>query len=212
MTFFDFIFVRLFCTPPRSPVGSDRYERRTNRVCSTHGPTDQVRIGQVYRSLRRQPSHALFLHLRTVSDHGFFAQLTYRESLRDIATCLHAVGPKLYQSGLRHPVARSTLADANEKRDWRIFADFAQVLIQQALTLYSDEPLGVELQRSAYALDSTTIDLCLFLPVCQVSTPQGCYQIAHAARPAKQLPTVISVSTGKAHDVNILNQLSYEAG
>jgi hypothetical protein len=92
-----------------------------------------------------------------------FAQLTYRESLRDITTCLGAVGPKLYHSGIRQTVARSTLADANEKRDWRIFADFAHILIEQASALYSDEPFGVELQQTAYALDSTTIDLCLSL-------------------------------------------------
>jgi len=92
-----------------------------------------------------------------------FAQLTWRESLRDIETCLRALGSKLYHSGIRQPTARSTLADANEKRDWRIFADFAQVLIQQSSTLYANEPFAAELQQAAYALDSTTIDLCLSL-------------------------------------------------
>jgi len=88
-----------------------------------------------------------------------FAQLTYRESLRDIETCLRALGPKLYHSGIGQPTARSTLADANEKRDGRIFADFAHVLIEQARWLYADEPFGAELKQAAYALDSTTIDL-----------------------------------------------------
>ena len=92
-----------------------------------------------------------------------FAQLTWRESLRDIETCLASFSPKLYHSGIRQPTARSTLADANEKRDWRIFAGFAHILIQQATTLYADEPFGFELQAAAYALDSTTIDLCLSL-------------------------------------------------
>src|ERR1051325_1258408 len=92
-----------------------------------------------------------------------FAQLTWRESLRDIETCLRALGSKLYHSGIRKPTARSTLADANEKRDWRIFADFARILIEQVSQLYADEPLGAELTAAAYALDSTTIDLCLSL-------------------------------------------------
>ena len=92
-----------------------------------------------------------------------FAQLTYRESLRDIQTCLRALGPKLYHSGIRSRAARSTLADANEKRDWRIFADFAHVLISQATELYGNEDIGIKLQEAAYALDSTTIDLCLSL-------------------------------------------------
>jgi len=92
-----------------------------------------------------------------------FAQLTYRESLRDIQTCLRALGPKLYHSGIRSRVARSTLADANENRDWRIFADFAHVLIGQATELYGNEDIGIKLREAAYALDSTTIDLCLSL-------------------------------------------------
>ena len=92
-----------------------------------------------------------------------FAQLTYRESLRDIETCLRALGSKLYHSGIGQPTARSPLADANEKRDWRIFSDFAHVLIEQARSLYAEEPFAAELKQAAYALDSTTIDLCLSL-------------------------------------------------
>ncbi len=92
-----------------------------------------------------------------------FAQLTYRESLRDIETCLGAVGGKLYHMGFRSSVARSTLADANESRDWRIYADFAQTLIATARRLYAREPMAVDLDQSLYALDSTTIDLCLAL-------------------------------------------------
>jgi len=92
-----------------------------------------------------------------------FAQLTYRESLRYIEACLHSVGSKLYHMGFRSKVARSTLADANEVRDWRIFADFAQVLVASARPLYAGDPIGVDLDASLYALDSTTIDLCLSL-------------------------------------------------
>ena len=92
-----------------------------------------------------------------------FAQLAYRESLRDIETCMKALGPRLYHSGFRRPVPRSTLADANEKRDWRIFSDFAHVLIAEAITLYRGESFGAELESTAYALDSSTIDLCLSL-------------------------------------------------
>src|SRR5271157_771067 len=92
-----------------------------------------------------------------------FAQLTYRESLRDIETCLRALGPRLYHAGIRGPVSRSTLADANELRDWRIYADLAQVLIAIARPLYANESFGVELQQTVYALDCTTIDLCLSL-------------------------------------------------
>ena len=92
-----------------------------------------------------------------------FAQLTFRESLRDIETCLRAVGPKLYHAGFRSHVSRSTLADANRAHDWRIYADFAQVLIRRARELYIHDPLGATLEQTAYALDSTTVDLCLNL-------------------------------------------------
>ena len=103
--------------------------------------------------VRKLPAYEQFLVLA-------FAQLTWRESLRDIETCLASFGPKLYHAGIRQPTARSTLADANKKRDWRIFADFAHVLIQQATTRYADEPFGGELQAAACVLDSTTIDTC----------------------------------------------------
>jgi hypothetical protein len=162
-----------------------------------------------YDGNRRMRSFSTYEQFLTMA----FAQLTYRESLRDITTCLHAVGPKLYHSGLRHPVARSTLADANEKRDWRIFADFAQVLIQQALTLYSDEPFGVELEKDAYALDSTTIDLCLSLfPWAKFRRHKAAIKLHTLLNLRGNFPTVIIVSTGKVHDVNILDQLNYEVG
>src|SRR5438094_8446928 len=120
-----------------------------------------------------------------------FAQLTYRESLRDIEACLRALGAKLYHMGFQNKVARSTLADANESRDWRIFADFAQVLIGIARPLCATDPIGVDLDQSLYALDSTTIDLCLSLfPWAKFPKAQSRRQNAHAARPARQHPHV----------------------
>lgn len=142
-----------------------------------------------------------------------FAQLTWRESLRDIETCLRALGPKLYHSGIRKATARSTLADANEKRDWRIFADFAQVLIQQASRLYADEDFGAQLQQVAYALDSTTIDLCLSLfPWAKFRRSKAAIKLHTLLALRGNYPTVVIITPGIVHDVKILDQLAYEAG
>jgi hypothetical protein len=142
-----------------------------------------------------------------------FAQLTFRESLRDIETCLRALGPKLYHSGIRQPTARSTLADANEKRDWRLFADFAHVLIQQSSTLYAGEAFGAELEQAAYALDSTTIDLCLSLfPWAKFRRRKAAIKLHTLLALRGNYPTVVIVTPGSVHDVNILDQLAYEAG
>jgi hypothetical protein len=142
-----------------------------------------------------------------------FAQLTYRESLRDIETCLRALGPKLYHAGMRGRVSRSTLADANEKRPWPIYADFAQGLIAQASVLYADEDFGVELQQAAYALDSTTIDLCLALfPWAKFRRHKAAIKLHTLLRLRGALPTVVIITSGKVHDVNILDQLGFEPG
>jgi hypothetical protein len=142
-----------------------------------------------------------------------FAQLTYRESLRDIETCLRALGPKLYHSGIRSRTARSTLADANEKRDWRIFADFAHVLIAQATELYGDEEIGVTLRAAAYALDSTTIDLCLSLfPWAKFRRTKAAIKLHTLLALRGNFPTVIILTSGKVHDVNILDELIFDAG
>ena len=142
-----------------------------------------------------------------------FAQLTYRESLRDIETCLRALGPKLYHSGIRSRPARSTLADANEKRDWRIFSDFAHVLIRQATELYGDEDLGLELREAAYALDSTTIDLCLSLfPWAKFRKTKAAIKLHTLLTLRGNYPTVILLTSGKVHDVNILDELTFDAG
>jgi len=158
------------------------------------------------RRVRTLPAYEHFLVLA-------FAQLTWRESLRDIETCLASFGPRLYHSGFRQPIARSTLADANEKRDWRIFADFAQVLIQQATVLYADDPWGVELQAAAYALDSTTIDLCLALfPWAKFRRHKAAIKLHTLLSLQGNFPTVIILTPGSVHDVNLLDQLVWEAG
>ena len=142
-----------------------------------------------------------------------FAQLTYRESLRDIENCLGALGSRLYHSGLRQAPSRSTLAEANEKRDWRIFADFAQVLIRRATELHAGGPLFGDLTQMAYALDSTTVDLCLSV------FPWATFRKAKAAIKLHTLlslrgnyPSVVIITPASVHDVNILDRLTFEAG
>jgi hypothetical protein len=142
-----------------------------------------------------------------------FAQLTYRESLRHIEACLHSIGGKLYHMGFRSKVARSTLADANEVRDWRIYADFAQVLIAIARPLYVQDPIGVELNESLYALDSTTIDLCLSLfPWAKFRQHKAAVKMHTLLDLRGNIPTFIRITDGKVHDVNILDEIAPEAG
>jgi len=142
-----------------------------------------------------------------------FAQLTYRESLRDIEACLRSVTGKLYHLGIRSKVARATLADANESRDWRIFADFAQVLIGVARPLYVADPIGLDLDHSLYALDSTTIDLCLSLfPWAKFRRHKGAVKMHTLLDLHGNIPTFISITNGKVHDVNILDEIAPEAG
>ena len=142
-----------------------------------------------------------------------FAQLTYRESLRDIETCLRALDSKLYHAGFRGKIARSTLADANENRPWQIYADFAQVLIRTARTLYANDDFGVELEQTAYALDATTIDLCLSLfPWAKFRKRKGAVKLHALLDLRGNLPTTVIVTPGKVHEINILDQLFIEAG
>jgi transposase len=142
-----------------------------------------------------------------------FAQLTYRESLRDIQACLRSVQPKLYHMGFRGKVSRSTLADANESRDWRIYADFAQVLIRIARPLYARDPLGVDLDQSLYALDSTTIDLCLTLfPWAKFRKHKAAVKMHTLLELHGNIPTFIRITDGKTHDVNILDEFGPEPG
>lgn len=142
-----------------------------------------------------------------------FAQLTYRDSLRDIETCLRAIHKKLYHAGFRGIVARSTLANANERRDWRIYADFAQILIAHAQRLYADEDLGIELSRSAYALDSTTIDLCLALfPWARFRRRKGAIKLHTLLDLRGNIPCFVRITHGKTHDVTVLDTVPIEAG
>jgi hypothetical protein len=142
-----------------------------------------------------------------------FAQLTYRESLRDIEACLLAMSGKLYHMGFRGRVARSTLADANDAHDWRIYADFAQVLIRIARPLYAADPIGVDLDQSLYALDSTTIDLCLSLfPWARFRKHKAAVKMHTLLDLHGNIPTFISITDGKVHDVNVLDEILPEAG
>ena len=142
-----------------------------------------------------------------------FAQLTYRESLRDIQACLRANQARLYHLGIRGKVSRNTLAHANQKRNWCIYADFAQILIAKARKLYASESFGIELDQAVYALDSTTIDLCLALfPWANFRKRKGAVKIHTLLDLHGSIPSVVIITTGKVHDVNILDELVFEIG
>ncbi len=142
-----------------------------------------------------------------------FAQLTYRESLRDIEACLRAMNTKLYHMGIRSTISRNTLAHANETRDWRIYADFTQVLIEHARKLYTHEPFGVELDQTVYALDSTTIDLCLSVfPWAQFRKRKGAIKLHTLLNLHGNIPVLAIITHGKVHDVTIIDSLLPEAG
>lgn len=142
-----------------------------------------------------------------------FAQLTYRESLRDIEVCLRTKSKKLYHLGIRGTVARTTLARANDRRDWRIYRDFAMVLIEQARVLYANETFSVRLKRAVYALDSTTIDLCLSLfPWAKFRSTKAAVKLHTVLDLRGSIPSVIVISCGNLHDVNVLDELIFEAG
>ena len=142
-----------------------------------------------------------------------FAQLSYRESLRDIEICLRAMQGKLYHIGIRGKISRSTLADANEKRDWQIYADFAQILIGMAKELYAGEEFGIELNETVYALDASTIDLCLSLfPWARFRKTKAAIKLHTLLNLRGNIPMFISITDGKVHEVNILDELLPEPG
>jgi len=142
-----------------------------------------------------------------------FAQLSYRESLRDIEACLRAVQPRLYHMGFRGTISRNTLAHANERRDWRIYADFAQVLIRQARALYAHEPFAVDLDQTVYALDSTTIDLCLALfPWAPFQRSKAAVKLHTLLDLHGNIPTCIEITHGRISDVSQLDRLHLEPG
>lgn len=142
-----------------------------------------------------------------------FAQLTYRESLRDIESCLRSMSGRLYHMGFRGKISRSTLADANESRDWRIYADLAMILIHRARELYIHDPFGIDLDNTVYALDSTTIDLCLALfPWARFRKNKGAIKLHTLLDLRGNIPSFIDITDGKVADVNILDILIFEAG
>jgi hypothetical protein len=142
-----------------------------------------------------------------------FAQLTHRESLRDVEACLRAVPGKLYHLGIRGAVSRSTLADANERRDWRVYADLAQALIAIARPLYADEPFGVDLEETVYALDATTIDVCLSLcPWAPFQRSRGAVKMHTLLDLRGSIPTFIDITHGRSNDLVVLDQLAFEPG
>ncbi len=142
-----------------------------------------------------------------------FAQLTYRHSLREIETCLRAMGPKLYHMGIRSSVSRNNLSHANATRDWKIYADFAQVLIDQARPLYADEDLGIDLDATVYALDASTIDLCLSMfPWAKFRKTKGAVKLHTLMNLQGNIPEFILISDGKLHDVNVLDHLTPTPG
>jgi len=142
-----------------------------------------------------------------------FAQLTFRESLRDIESCLRSVPEKLYHLGFRGNISRSTLADANELRDWRIYADFAGALIRIARPMYASDPLGIDLDATVYAMDSTTIDLCLSVfPWAHFRDRKAAVKMHTLLDLRGSIPSFIAVSDGKRHDVHLLDEIAVEAG
>jgi len=168
-----------------------------------------ARIVERYGGDRYVKSLRCTEHFRVMA----FAQLTYRESLRDIEACLSAQASKHYHMGFREPIRRSTLSDANEARDWRIYADFAQVLIRQARKLYAADSFGVELAETVYALDSTTIDLCLSVfPWAPFRATKAAVKMHTLLDLRGAIPSFLHISDGKLHDVNVLDLLIPEAG
>ena len=142
-----------------------------------------------------------------------FAQLTYRESLRDIEVCLKAIGPRRYHMGIRSRVSRNNLSHANDTRDWRIYADFAQILISQAKALYANDPFALELVSTVYALDSTTIDLCMNLfPWARFRTTKSAIKLHTLMNLRGSIPEFIHITDGKMHDVKILDLLIPQSG
>jgi hypothetical protein len=142
-----------------------------------------------------------------------FAQLTYRESLRDFECCLRAMREKLYHMGIRGKISRSTIADANENRDWRIYCDFAQILIHQARQLYANDDFGLQLDETVYALDATIIDLCLSVfPWARYRKTKGAIKLHTLLDLRGNIPSFIAITQGRVHEVNILDELIPEAG
>jgi hypothetical protein len=187
-------------------------EYRTNDLRAAHGLGSPSRVSSLCRAYRGDYKSQSFSALDQFLCLAF-AQLTYRQSLRDIEACLRVQRAKLYHMGIRGRVSRSTLAYANEHRNWRIFGDFAQGLIRTARELYRDEPLGIEFADTVYAFDSTTIDLCLKLfPWAQFRRHKSAVKLHTLLDVPAPIPASVYVTGGQVHDVNILDQVVFEPG
>lgn len=176
---------------------------------------DYLPLHTFRRCIQRYRGHHKVQHFTCLDQYlcMAFAQLTYRESLRDIEACLRAQRSKLYHMGIRSNVSRNTLANANKARDWRIYADFAQSLINTARQLYANEDFGVQLDQSVYALDATTIDLCLSVfPWAKFRRTKAAIKLHTLLDLRGNIPSFIHISDGKLHDVNVLDQLIPESG
>src|SRR4249919_3224432 len=176
---------------------------------------DHLPLTSLRRCVARYGGHHKVQHFSCLDQYLSiaFAQLTFRESLRDIEACLRAQSAKLYHLGIRSIVSRNTLANANATRDWRIYCEFAQRLIAMARRLYANEPFGVDLKNTVYALDATTIDLCLSVfPWAPFRSTKAAVKLHTLLDLRGSIPSFIFISDGKLHDVNILDQLVPEPG
>ena len=176
---------------------------------------DFLPIYEFHKCVRRYNGHYKVKHFSCWNQFlcMAFAQLTYRESLRDIEACLRSAQRKLYHMGFRGNVSRNTLAHANQIRDWRIYADFTRILIAQARRLYANDSFGVELDQTTYALDSTTIDLCLSLfPWAKFRARRAAVKLHTLLDLRGSIPSLVIITHGKVHDVHILDQVIFEPG
>src|SRR5665213_3413384 len=197
---------------PDNLAGGPGHEHRQDAIRAADGFSAVEHIRSDCCALQWQPRGADAALRRTVSGDGI-SQITYRESLRDIEACLSAQSAKLYHMGLPGPIRRSTLADANETRNWRIYAEFAQRLIAQARRLYADDDLDVDLPSTVYALDSTTIDLCLSVfPWAHFRSTKAAVKMHTLLDLRGNIPSFIHISDGKLHDVHALDMLLPEPG
>src|SRR5215470_11404922 len=208
----DLNFEPLICHPARSIFAGVIDAYRQADLCAVDGAsaTDTFR-----RCVARYGGHHKVKRFTCLDQYlsMAFAQLTFRESLRDIEACLRAQSSKLYHLGFRSPVARNTLANANATRDWRIYCEFAQRLITMARRLYANEPFGVDLKDTVYALDATTIDLCLSVfPWAPFRSTKAAIKLHTLLDLRGSIPSFIHISDGKWHEVNVLDLLLPEPG
>jgi hypothetical protein len=214
MNFYDLNLALLFSSPVllRTQFEESPCESRTNDLCSNYGVRLSRRISSLRSEIRWQ-SKCAAKSCWNQSLVMAFAQLTYRHSLRDIEVCLRAQRSKLYHCGFKAPIRRSTLAEANERRDWRIYADFARTLIDIARPLYADSEIGLDLQGTVYALDAPTIDLCLSVfPWATYKRAKGAIKLHTLMEVHSSIPVFIDMTHAKVHDIHLLDLIVPEPG